>query len=117
MLFSARRVKRSLARPFPQSVIREAIERLEDRTLFAATVTSAIPSQFGTPGGTATVVDLTQFVSDPSNESTVEMVLPTGTIQIQTFDQEVPINAGNFLKYVHNKLYNNATFQRVVRTS
>jgi cyclophilin family peptidyl-prolyl cis-trans isomerase len=114
MLFAARRVKRSSVRPFSQSVIRQAIERLEDRTFFAATVTSAIPSQFGAPGGTATVVDLTQFVSDPSNESTVEMVLPTGTIQIQTFDQEVPINAGNFLKYVHNHLYDNATFQRVV---
>jgi len=74
MPFAARRVKRSQARPFSQSVISQAIERLEDRTLFAATVTSAIPSQFGTSGGAATVVDLTQFVSDPSNESTVEMV-------------------------------------------
>lgn len=107
--------KKSLNRPLAAAA-HEAIERLESRQLFAATVLATIPSQFGTPGATATVVDLNDFVADPANESTVNMVTSTGTVQIQTFDQEVPINTTNFLRYVRRGLYDNAIFQRSVLT-
>jgi cyclophilin family peptidyl-prolyl cis-trans isomerase len=115
MAMVSRRSKRTNVRSIATAAGR-GIERLESRQLFAATVIAPIPTQFGTAGGAASTLDVTDFVADPANESTVEMVTSTGTVQIQTFDQEVPINAGAFLKYVKRGLYNNAIFHRSVIT-
>ena len=95
-----------------------AVEALESRQLLTVAAIATPPAVTGGTGTTQTV-ELTRFVDDPAATThTVRMTLPTGTVDIQTFDTEVPQNVANFLRYVrggfNNKGYQGSVFHRFV---
>lgn len=79
-----------------------AVEALESRCLL-----TVVPVAGFTPGdvtgaiGSTGSVELTRFVDDDATMThMVRMSFPTGSVDIQTFDAEVPLNVRNFLSYV-----------------
>lgn len=94
-------------------------EFLEERRLFTVSTLPAFPppNTTGALGSTGTV-ELTRYVDNAPTNHTVEMTFPTGTVDIQTFDTEVPQNVENFLRYVRGgfdgKGYTGTYFQRFV---
>lgn len=101
-----------------RSAIRSAIEALESRQLLTVTALATPPAVSGGVGTTQTV-ELTRFASDTAATShTVRMRFPTGSVDIQTFDTEVPQNVANFLRYVRggfdNRGYLGSVFHRFV---
>ncbi|HEX8911312.1 MAG TPA: peptidylprolyl isomerase, partial [Humisphaera sp.] len=87
-------------------------ERLEGRQLFAATLAAPIPDATGVAGSQQTV-DLQPFFNDPKY-GVVRMTTPLGTVDIKTLDEEVPLNAANFLAYVNAGRYDGAIFHRSI---
>src|SRR4051794_35453597 len=108
MSMTARRTKRTFS-PTPLTIsqaARHAVqmcisEALEPRRLFTVIAVPATPpaNTTGAQGSTGTV-ELTRSVDNGPANHTVEMTFPTGTVDIQTFDAEVPQNVQNFLHYV-----------------
>lgn len=91
---------------------RFAAEQLEPRQLFAATVVGPIPDAAGVTGSSQTI-DLMPYFSDPKY-SVVRLATTSGNVDIQTLDQDVPLNAANFLQYVTSGRYNGTYFHRPV---
>ena len=78
------------------------VETLESRCLMTVVpVAGFTPGDVTGAAGSTGGVDLTRFVDDDAATShTVRMAFPTGSVDIRTFDTEVPGNVRNFLSYV-----------------
>lgn len=95
------------------------VEALERRQLLSATLEGTIPNQAGDPGSTGAPIQLQQFLDDPTLSIirlTTSDTAAGNTIDIQTFDQDAPLNAGQFASNVADGIYNDTYFQRSVIT-
>ena len=100
-----RRLNAASAAPF---------EALESRTLFNATLTSAVPPQSGS-AGTSSTVDLNKYFNDPLVTGTaVELATTQGNVFLSMNDTKAPKNVADFLHYVTTGGYDGTVFQRDV---
>lgn len=92
-----------------------AVEALESRTLFNATlIGTPAPVQL-VPGTAGTPIDLTQYFADPSVTGTVVGIDTTqGFIPVELFDQTAPKTVHNFLQYSAIHDYDGTVIQRAV---
>jgi cyclophilin family peptidyl-prolyl cis-trans isomerase len=91
------------------------VEALEPRRLLSATVEATIPNQAGDPGSTGAPIALQEFLDDPALSLvrlTTSDTSAGNTIDIETFDQDAPLNAAQFVQNVSNGTYNDTYFQR-----
>lgn len=103
-----------------RAAVRCVLESLESRQLLTVTaLTDFTPTNTTGAVGTSQLVELTRFVDfapgTGPGDHTVRMTFPTGSVDIQTFDQEVPRNVANFLRYVRgtgNRGYEGTYFHR-----
>jgi len=88
---------------------RSAIERLEDRRLFAVSV-SPLAGASGNVGGTSTVNAAAAFDDDTS--TFVQFTTSLGNYRLQLFDTLKPGTVENFLRYVNADRYDNLIIHR-----
>jgi cyclophilin family peptidyl-prolyl cis-trans isomerase len=98
-----------------KSAGRNRVEPLEGRTLFNATITSAIADVSAAQNSGATTIDLSTHFSEPSVVGTAVVMHTTqGDIPMTLTDTQTPLTAANFLSYVNSGEYNGTVLQRAV---
>lgn len=98
----------------PSGPVSGVFERLEQRTLLNATLTSAIAPVTGDPGG-STSVNLDAHFNDPTIVGTaIEIQTPLGNIPLTLFDSQTPQTVANFQHYISSGEYNNLIIHRSV---
>lgn len=93
--------------PFP------VLESLEVRVLFSVTISAPLQAQALSPNSSRTI-DLFPNFTDPTTDSTVNVVTDEGSFQIQLFNQQTPRTVANFVQYVDGGEYNGTIVHRSI---
>src|SRR5438105_6404222 len=84
-----------------------AVEALEGRTLFNATLTSPITPVTVAQDAPATTIGLNTHFDDPTVTGTlVRVQTDLGNAFVNLFDTRTPLTVNNFLNYVNTGRYN-----------
>jgi peptidyl-prolyl cis-trans isomerase A (cyclophilin A) len=114
-LLSRRPFVRRSSMPAIRTPSVRAVEQLESRTFFNATLVSAIAPVNATGGGAPTTVDVSGNFNDPTiTGTTIQIQTPLGNIPLMLFDSQTPQTVANFEHYITSGEYANVLVHRSI---